>query len=416
MDLSRLNQIIDYNEKLAYITVEPGVTFQQAYEYLCNINSNLFISTIGGSPDSSLIGNALERGDGDGPYGNRIDFACGLEIILPTGEIIHTGFDRFENSKTAPLSRWGVGPAFDGIFSQSNLGIVTKMTFWLTPIPQYYQSFTCRVQDHSGLKFLIDQVQKLILQGIIPESCFCIWNSYKILAKKGRYPWKFMKQETPLNLKDLKGVEPWEASGELYSPSKEIGLAQKSLIKEALKQPVQQLKFYELQENQRPFGVPTNDNVKSTYWRKKTAIPEDMNPDLDGCGVLWLCPLLPFDGTEVVNAVKITESIIKVSGFEPNIAIKCINARSVYMYIAIMYDREVSGEDDKAKTCHDQLLNALIEAGYLPYRLGIQSMDTLPRSQDDYGKLLQKIKQSLDPNNILAPGRYDFRKDWSEIH
>jgi 4-cresol dehydrogenase (hydroxylating) len=55
-----------------------------------------------------------------------------------------------------------------------------------------------------------------------------------------------------------------------------------------------------------------------------------------------------------------------------------------------------------------------MQAGYLPYRLGIQSMNSLPPAQDDYGKLISTLKHGLDPNNILAPGRYDFRSDWPD--
>jgi 4-cresol dehydrogenase (hydroxylating) len=39
-------------------------------------------------------------------------------------------------------------------------------------------------------------------------------------------------------------------------------------------------------------------------------------------------------------------------------------------------------------------------------------MNSLPPAQDDYGKLMSVLKQGLDPNNILAPGRYDFQGDW----
>ena len=48
----------------------------------------------------------------------------------------------------------------------------------------------------------------------------------------------------------------------------------------------------------------------------------------------------------------------------------------------------------------------LIGAGYIPYRLGIESVKLLPEPDDDTGKLLDALKKSLDPNNILAPGRY----------
>ncbi len=98
------------------------------------------VSVTGSTPDSSLIGNALERGAGSGPYYDRFAHVCNLEVILPTGECINTGFGRFPEAKTASLHRWGVGPYLDGIFTQSNLGIVTEMTVWLAPLPTYFQS------------------------------------------------------------------------------------------------------------------------------------------------------------------------------------------------------------------------------------------------------------------------------------
>src|SRR5918911_221876 len=61
LDLSRMNRIVDYDERLGYITVEPGVTFRQAYDFLRAQNSMLLLSLTGGSPDSSLIGNTMER-------------------------------------------------------------------------------------------------------------------------------------------------------------------------------------------------------------------------------------------------------------------------------------------------------------------------------------------------------------------
>jgi 4-cresol dehydrogenase (hydroxylating) len=48
----------------------------------------------------------------------------------------------------------------------------------------------------------------------------------------------------------------------------------------------------------------------------------------------------------------------------------------------------------------------------MPYRLGIQAMNSLPQPVEDYGKLIAKLKHALDPEDILAPGRYDFRKTW----
>lgn len=107
MSLAHLNRIVDYNEQLAYVTVEPGVTQRQLFEYLQSQKSKLFMSATGSTPDSSLIGNILERGLGEGPYGDRFNYVCGLEVVLPTGECIHTGFGRFANAQAARVNRCG---------------------------------------------------------------------------------------------------------------------------------------------------------------------------------------------------------------------------------------------------------------------------------------------------------------------
>jgi 4-cresol dehydrogenase (hydroxylating) flavoprotein subunit len=407
IDLGRLNQIVEYNEKLAYVTVEPGVTFRQVYEYLQFVKSNLFISVIGGPPEASVIGNTLERGDGWGPLGDRFAYVCGLEVVLPTGECIHTGFGRFANAQTTHVGRWGVGPYLDGIFTQSNLGIVTQMTVWLLPIPKYHQTFGCIVEDNADLAALLDSVQTLMLQGTIRDTCFSIWNCYKVVSKQGRFPWKMTQGKTPFSFQDLKGKEPWFANGSLFANSQAEGLAQRQIVEKALSKQVQPVAFTQTDPEEHGLGAPNEENIKSTYWRKKTKIPADINPDRDGCGVIWLCPLLPFDGKQIVEILEVIVSTIKLYQFEPNLGMTSLSSRSVRLFIAIMYDRQVPGADAQAMACHDQLLEFLLQAGYIPDRLGIQSMNSLPPAQDDYAKFMSSLKQNIDPQNILAPGRYD---------
>jgi len=56
--------------------------------------------------------------------------------------------------------------------------------------------------------------------------------------------------------------------------------------------------------------------------------------------------------------------------------------------------------------CHDDMFRGLLEAGYVPHRLGIQAVELLPEPVDGSARLLATLKKALDPNNILAPGRY----------
>src|SRR5215510_13199881 len=94
LDLGRMTRILDFNEELGYVTVEPGVTQAMLQAFLQERKSRLWMDSTGASPHCSLIGNAVERGFGHTPYGDHFAHACGLEVVLPQGDVIDTGFGR----------------------------------------------------------------------------------------------------------------------------------------------------------------------------------------------------------------------------------------------------------------------------------------------------------------------------------
>jgi len=122
--------------------------------------------------------------------------------------------------------------------------------------------------------------------------------------------------------------------------------------------------------------------------------------------VIFCVPTVPFEGEHVRIALQIVKEALEKYAFEPILIIGCISARVIYLNVDITYDREVEGEDEKALACHDEMLGRLIEEGYVPYRLGIQSVRLVPEPDDDSGLLLNRLKEALDPSGILAPGRY----------
>ncbi len=442
MDLSRLNRILDYHETLAYVTIEPGVTQRQLYEFLQEKGNKLLMSVTGSTPDSSLIGNIMERGEAKGPLGDRFNNVCGMEVVLPTGECIHTGFNRFKNPQAGAVNRWGVGPYFDGIFTQSNLGIVTQMTMWLMPYPKYFQTFFYTIDQEKNLEILINKLQQLKLEGVIKTS-FSINNNYRILSIQQQYPWQATKGKTPLpsdllaQLSHQWGGGVWVGEGALYSASSAQGKVERQLIHKALKKIVKKLVFFDEKKfkiatklspifklitgieikdkvdliyNKNPQrGIITERVLKMAYWRKKTVPSPDFNLDQDGCGMIWCVAAVPFTGNHVRKALTITSSIAQKYGYESNVSINCVTERNVNINAIIFYDRFVEGEDEKALACHDEMLKNLMDEGYYPYRLSTHSMNSLPSPQDDYGVLINKIKDSLDPHSILSPGRYEFR-------
>ena len=438
LDLRRMNRILDFSEELAYVTIEPGVTQRQLIEFLSARNSALWMDATGATPEASVLGNTVERGFGHTPYSDHFAHACGLEVVLPSGEILETGFARFPDAKTAPLYAYGFGPALDGLFTQSGLGIVTRMSVWLMPRPAYFQAFFFTANRHQDLAPVVDALRPLRLDGTL-RSAVHIGNDYKVLSGLRQYPWQETGGQTPLTPEALAPFRKqlnfgaWSGSGALYGTKSQVAGARR-MLRQALRGRVSRLTFLDDKMLKvagrlaRPFravtgwdlsrtldlvkpliglqkGVPTDQPLKSCYWRKRGPVPVQMDPDRDRCGLLWFAPVLPTRGVDAVRAADLAIEIVLRHGFEPALSLTLLTERTIGCVISIGYDRDVSGEDDRAMACHDELVERFADEGYYPYRLGIQSMSLMQRP-NSYNRFLQTICEAVDPAGIMAPGRY----------
>lgn len=432
LDLGRMNRVLDYDEALAYVTVEPGVTFAKLYDFLRVRGSKLFVNSTGGSPHASVLANALERGDGSGPNGDRFEHTCAMEVVLPTGEVVHTGQGRFEGARSTPVLRWGVGPGLDGLFSQSNLGVVTRLTLWLAPLPRSLSVVRFSIKDPARLRTLIDACRVLRLDGTL-RSVVGLWNDYRVLSTSRQYPWELTAGKTPLTrehidtLKHEWGGGTWFGSTAIYASTIAQGRAALAHVEHALRAYVDHLEIdvrtgspsagRELFDEQDPAflflqGIPHEKSLRSLYWRKRAEVPASLDPDRDRCGAIWTSLAVPFRGRELVEITRAIEEIVLSHGFEPMIAMVGQTARALYLVPLLIFDRDVPGADEEAMRCHDAIVAKACALGFPPYRLGVQSMSALPASRGDHGALLARLKKALDPNDILAPGRYDFRETW----
>ena len=438
LDLGRMNRIVDFNEELAYVTVEPGVTQAQLYDFLRERGSKLWMDATGASPACSLIGNTVERGFGHTPYGDHFGNSCGLEIVLPTGRIVQTGFARFPGATAASSYRWGVGPSLDGLFSQSNLGIVTRMTLWLMPAPEYFQAYFFRCEEPEQLPALVDALRPLRLDHTIRGASH-IANDYKVLSALEQYPWERAGGVTPLPgalMRELHGelkIGSWNGSGALYGTKRQVKEARR-LLRRALGGIADKLQFLDDRTLRmasafaKPYefltgwnlkrtlallepvyglmkGIPTEHPLASTYWRRRTPPPAVMDPDRDGCGLLWASPVAPASGRHASKLTALASGILLDRGFEPMISLTMITERSLACVVSIAFDRELAGEDARALDCYHHLMERLAANGYYSYRLGLLSM-ARGEQPDSYSDLLRELKRTMDPAGILAPGRY----------
>lgn len=149
----RMNRILNINRDDYTCLLEPGVSFYALHEEVekRGYGELMWVDTpdMGGG---SVIGNTLDRGVGYTPYGDHWATHSGLEVVLPTGEVVRTGMGAMTGSNTWQTFPYGFGPVVDGLFSQSNMGIVTKMGMTLMPNPGGHESFvSASRQRHSRL-------------------------------------------------------------------------------------------------------------------------------------------------------------------------------------------------------------------------------------------------------------------------
>ena len=437
LDLRRLNRITDFNEQLGYVTVQPGVTQADLLAFLRARQSGLWMDATGSSPDCSLIGNAMERGFGHTPYGDHFAHVCNLEVVLANGDLVRTGFGSLASPKAAPVYRWGKGPSLDGLFSQSNFGIVTEMTIWLMPAPQYFQAFFFQCDREEGIADVVEALRPLRMNGTL-RSTVHIGNDYKVLAGIQQFPAGETKPLLPDRMKALRKelkFSRWSGSGGLYGTRNQVAEARR-LLRAALAGKTDKLQFLDDRtlalaarfqgiyriltgldlkrtlELVRPVfgllkGIPTKGTLASVYWRKQMRVPDDPNPDRDRCGLLWIAPVAPMEGAHASRLAALAETSLLQAGFEPQISFTLLTERSLACVISISYDRDVAGEDQRAMDCYFRLRRKLEDEGYYSYRLGIADMDPHPDEEDTgYARLLRSISEALDPKGILAPGRY----------
>ena len=162
ISFERMNSIleIDYNNML--IVVEPGLVTSEINVAL--EGSGLFYAGYPMSLQSCFIGGNVAEDAGGGKaikYGVTSRYVIGLEIVTPTGEILQLGGKLVKDVTGYNLKQLIVG-------SEGTLGIVTKIILKLSPMPRYMVDLLVLFKD---TRSAISVVPKIMMEcGITPTS------------------------------------------------------------------------------------------------------------------------------------------------------------------------------------------------------------------------------------------------------
>ena len=159
--MTRFSRILTIDTDNLVAEVEPGVItghFQEAVE-----EKGLFYPPDPSSaPFSTLGGNVAECAGGPRAvkYGVTRDYVLGLEVVLPTGEIIRTGVHTAKGVVGYDLTRLIVG-------SEGTLGVITKIVLRLFPLPDVVRTLSV-VFDQ--IKDAAKTVSEIIRSGVVPRT------------------------------------------------------------------------------------------------------------------------------------------------------------------------------------------------------------------------------------------------------
>lgn len=161
LSMERFNKIIEIDELNLQVTAEPGVITQVLQEAV--IEKGLFYPPDPSSRGTCFIGGNLAENSG-GPravkYGVTKDYVLSLEVVLPNGEIIHTGANTLKNSTGYNLTQLMVG-------SEGTLGVITKAVLKLIPYPN--KNLLMLVPFSSATK-ACEAVSAIFRAGITPSA------------------------------------------------------------------------------------------------------------------------------------------------------------------------------------------------------------------------------------------------------
>jgi len=153
ISMARMNRILETRVSDGYVVVEPGVSIDDLNSHLAR--SGFFYPPDPASSMAATVGGTISTNAGGlraAMYGSTKEWVLGLEVVLPTGEIIETGGRTLKRTKGYDLTALMVG-------SEGTLGVITRAILKIWPLPEttgrvlaYYKSIRAAGDAISELK------------------------------------------------------------------------------------------------------------------------------------------------------------------------------------------------------------------------------------------------------------------------
>ncbi|MCD6019716.1 MAG: putative 4-cresol dehydrogenase (Hydroxylating) [Bacteroidetes bacterium] len=404
VDLSHLNRVLEINEKYGYAIIEAGVTQEQLSEALKQ--TKFKVPVTGSSAQTSVVGNMLERGATG--FNIRNSLLLGLEVILGNEKTVRTGMWHFYKAGNAGNQflgySKGLGPDLNGLFTQSNMGIVTKMVIKLLPKREGF--ILCADAKEKDLAIVVDALYNLNQNGVTNGWSMVTNKNDPRTATNGQYEY----------------TGDWLALSAIEGATPEITELLKSEARKSLAPFCENIDFINTATDDEKYnhpyfkiltdvynGIPSNYSLDAMAQMTGVTLNGDYSIDenKDMIGFSVALPAVPFKGETVLQAVELIKNISVNLGVNPFYNFGSIDNETFEGFYRVYFNRNDKNAINLAHTWNREVHVALEAIGIYPYRANVGLMDHyVNRKDDDFWTTVKNLKSVLDPNNIMAPGRY----------
>lgn len=366
--MSRFNRILKIDTENLIAVVEPGVitgVFQKEVERL-----GLFYPPDPASLNFCTLGGNLAECAGGAraiKYGVTKDYVLGLEAVLATGDILHTGVETMKGVVGYDLTKLLVG-------SEGTLGIITKIVLKLLPLPEAKQTLLAifdKLQDatHTVTNIIQSKIIPTTLEYMDKTAIFCVEN--------------YLNIGLPTDVEALLLIE---VDGE----------------KESVQTKGEKIRIMCLESGARAVEIAKSVEESERLWQARRSVspaafklkPNKVSEDI------------------VVPRTKLPQMIDKIKGIGETYGLTVLtfgHAGDGNIHVNFMIDQQDKDEVSRTHKAVEELFRATLDLGgtlsgehgigitkarYLSMEIGSIGIDTM-----------KKIKQVFDPNNILNPGK-----------
>ena len=366
ISLEKMNKILEVNASDFDCRVQANVTREQLNEYLREDGVFFPIdpganAAIGGMASTSASGTMAVK------YGTMKTVITGLTVVLSNGEIIKTGSKTKKTSAGYNLTNLFIG-------SEGTLGIITEVQLRLSPIPESMMSAICHFNT---LEEAVQTAQETIQYGV-PIARIEMLNRDQM--------------DISINYSKLKDIKVLPT---LFFEFHGTEISNKESIKVV----------EEISKNNNGSAFKWADTLeeRNHLWRARWDVYYSVKALVNNGRVYSTDVCVPI--SKITECVKFAEEEVKKFGLRAPMVGHLGDGN---FHVLFPYDPNDKTVYKKIREFSDLLIDKTLELeGTITgeHGVGLHKKSYLLKEHPDNVPIMKTIKRSLDPNNIMNPGK-----------